>query len=173
MGKRSTIILVFVAISTVLITGLTTYKISASSGLGSIYGSKTNAQEINFDRSSLIMSKASIVNDAVTEQSIVADYDNSKQIKVLATAYTSDPDETDSTPNITASGTRTRDGVAAANFLPFGTKFMIPEVYGNKVFTVEDRLNAKYNNQKRIDIWMQAKTEALNFGKKSITLQLL
>src|SRR3990167_1248447 len=40
---------------------------------------------------------------------------------VTITAYSSTPEETDSTPFITASGTHVRDGVVAANFLPLGT----------------------------------------------------
>ena len=39
-----------------------------------------------------------------------------KQIKIWITAYSSTPEETDSTPFITASGSHVRNGVAAANF---------------------------------------------------------
>jgi 3D (Asp-Asp-Asp) domain-containing protein len=172
MDKRWTSVLVFIVISAVLITGLI-HKNVALSELDFIYGTKTNAQEINFDRTAAIMERVNIVSDAVAEQSVIASHNNGKQIKVWATAYTSDCSETDDTPTVTALGTETRDGIAAANFLPFGTKFIIPEMYGNKVFTVEDRLNARYNNQRIVDIWMPEKTEALHFGKKSLTLQLL
>ncbi|MBI2036999.1 MAG: hypothetical protein HYT14_01400, partial [Candidatus Liptonbacteria bacterium] len=55
---------------------------------------------------------------------------------VTITAYSSTPEETDSTPFITASGTHVRDGVVAANFLPFGTAVKIPELYGDRLFVV-------------------------------------
>ncbi|MDP3003980.1 MAG: hypothetical protein Q8N43_00505, partial [Candidatus Azambacteria bacterium] len=41
----------------------------------------------------------------------------SKTMKVVLTAYSSTPDQTDDTPFITASNTRVRDGIVAANFL--------------------------------------------------------
>jgi 3D (Asp-Asp-Asp) domain-containing protein len=94
----------------------------------------------------------------------------SHTITVPATAYTSDPAETDSTPFITASGTRVRRGVVAANFLPIGTRVRIPEIYGDEVFVVEDRMNKRYN--KRIDIWMEEKSDAREFGIKKIELEI-
>ena len=71
---------------------------------------------------------------------------------VTATAYSSTPDQTDDTPFVTARNTRVRDGLAAANFLPFGTEFRIPDLYGNKVFVIEDRMNKRYWHQIRIEI---------------------
>ena len=112
--------------------------------------------------------------DALTEKTIIPqDSGDASNIKVWATAYSSDPSQTDSTPFNTANGTRVHDGVAAANFLPFGTQFKIPAVYGDKIFTVEDRMNAKYNNQSIIDIWMPTRKDAVIFGKQSLTLELL
>lgn len=90
--------------------------------------------------------------------------------KVPVTAYSSTPDQTDSTPFITASGTRVRDGVLAANFLPIGTRVKIPEIYGDKVFIVEDRMNARYF--KRADIWMETRAEAKKWGVKYVTLEV-
>ncbi|MBI2674482.1 MAG: 3D domain-containing protein, partial [Candidatus Yanofskybacteria bacterium] len=60
---------------------------------------------------------------------------------VMASAYSSTPDQTDDTPFITAWGTQVRDGIIAANFLPFGTLVKMPDLYGDKIFTVEDRMN--------------------------------
>lgn len=81
---------------------------------------------------------------------------------VWVTAYTSVPNETDSNPFITADGAYVHDGIVAANWLPFGTKIKIPALFGNKIFTVEDRMNAMFNN--RMDIWMPNVTKAINFG---------
>src|SRR6185437_4731658 len=66
---------------------------------------------------------------------------------VWVTAYTSDPDETSDHPLITASGGMVHDGVVAANFLPFGTEIMIPSLFGNKIFTVEDRTSQKFSGR--------------------------
>ncbi len=94
-----------------------------------------------------------------------------KVIEVLITAYSSSPEETDSTPLITASGSYVRSGVVAANFLPFGTKIRIPEIFGDKIFIVEDRLDRNYND--RIDVWFPSKEEALKFGYKINKVEIL
>ncbi len=89
---------------------------------------------------------------------------------VPVTAYSSTPDQTDDTPFITASGTHVRDGVLAANFLPIGTRVKIPEIYGDKIFIVEDRMNARYRY--RADIWMETREEAKRWGIKYVTLEV-
>ena len=90
---------------------------------------------------------------------------------ILVTAYSSSFDETDSTPFITASGTNVRLGIAAANFLPMGTKFRLPELFGDQIFTVEDRLDSRFND--RVDIWMDSKIDAKEFGQKIGRIELL
>jgi 3D (Asp-Asp-Asp) domain-containing protein len=91
-------------------------------------------------------------------------------IEVPLTAYSSSVDETDDTPFITASGNYVRDGVAAANFLPIGTKFKIPKIYGDKVFVVEDRMHRSYNY--RIDLWFPSKEEAMMFGLRTAEVEI-
>jgi 3D (Asp-Asp-Asp) domain-containing protein len=81
---------------------------------------------------------------------------------VWVTAYTSDPDETSDHPLITASGGMVRDGIVADNNLPFGTQIEIPSLFGDKVFTVEDRTSQKFSG--RVDIWMPTVGQAINFG---------
>jgi 3D (Asp-Asp-Asp) domain-containing protein len=83
-------------------------------------------------------------------------------LHLVITAYASVPDETSDHPFITASGNLVRDGIVATNLLPFGTKVMIPSLFGNKVFTVEDRMNRKFNT--RMDIWMPTVAGAVVFG---------
>ena len=95
-----------------------------------------------------------------------------KTIKVVITAYSSTPDQTDDTPFITASGGYVGDGIIANNMLPFGTKVKIPALYGDKVFTVEDRM-ASYKSNYHIDIWMPTRTSALNFGVKTTEIEVL
>ena len=94
-----------------------------------------------------------------------------KTMKVVLTAYSSTPDQTDETPFITAANTEIRDGVIASNFLPFGTKVRIPELFGDKIFTVEDRMHERFSN--RIDIWFQDRETAEEFGLRKATIQIL
>jgi 3D (Asp-Asp-Asp) domain-containing protein len=82
--------------------------------------------------------------------------------KVWLTAYSSSPDETDDTPFITASGERVKDGIVAANFLPLHSTIQIPEVFGDKVFVVKDRMHSRKTNF--VDIWMPSKEAAEEFG---------
>lgn len=87
------------------------------------------------------------------------------------TAYSSSEDETDSTPHLTASGTRTRDGVVASNIFPIGTRVKIPELFGDKVLVVEDRMHNRFTD--RIDVWMPSKWSALLFGKKKAEVEIV
>ena len=87
---------------------------------------------------------------------------------VTASAYNSVPEQTDSTPFITASGTTVRHGVLAANFLPIGTQVTIPDIYGDQIFVVEDRMNARYQNN--VDIWMENVADARQFGRRSVKI---
>lgn len=89
---------------------------------------------------------------------------------VPSTAYNSLPNQTDSTPFITASGTHVRHGVLAANFLPIGTRVKIPELYGDQVFIVEDRMNPRYH--KKVDIWMEDYHDAIAYGVKNIKIEV-
>ncbi|MBI3020330.1 MAG: 3D domain-containing protein [Parcubacteria group bacterium] len=82
--------------------------------------------------------------------------------EVWLTAYSSTPEETDDTPFITALGTKTRDGIVATNFLPFGTRVKIPDVFGDKIFVVEDRMHPRKTDF--MDVWMPSKQDALKIG---------
>ena len=90
---------------------------------------------------------------------------------VWVTAYSSTPEETDETPFITASGKEVRDGVIAANFLPFGTRVRIPERFDDKIFIVEDRMHSRKQNV--VDIWMPTKQDAKNFGAIYTEIEIL
>ena len=88
--------------------------------------------------------------------------------RLLITAYSSTKDQTDSTPCITANGfnvcKHNQENVIAANFLPMGAKVQIPELFGDRVFTVQDRMNRRYG--KRVDVWMTSRQRAKQFGIK-------
>lgn len=134
----------------------------------------TNSQKINkqlessdfsgvFNRSFLLAQNYPLLRGDEGEKS--------KKIDILITAYSSSPDETDDTPLITASGSFVHSGVVAANFLPFGTRIRLPEVFGSKIFVVEDRLHSSYND--RVDIWFPSKEEAINFGYRVSEMEIL
>ena len=94
-----------------------------------------------------------------------------RTMNMTFTAYSSTPDQTDSTPFITASNTRVRWGTVAANILPFQTKVRIPQMFGDKVFVVEDRMNKRYWH--RVDVWMPTRQEAINFGIRTLRIEIL
>lgn len=94
-----------------------------------------------------------------------------REMLVAASAYSSTPDQTDDSPFITAWNTHVRDGIIATNFLPFGTKIKIPDLYGDKIFTVEDRMNRRY--WYKVDLWFPDRQSALEFGIKNIKIQIL
>ncbi len=92
--------------------------------------------------------------------------------EIVVTAYSSTLDQCDSTPFITASGQRVRDGIIASNFLPFGTKVQFPQLFGDKIFQVEDRMHRKYNNS-RVDIWFPDRASAEAFGIKKTIMKVI
>ena len=95
-----------------------------------------------------------------------------RRIMVVVTGYSSTPWETDDDPYITAAGTWVRKGIVANNFLPFGTKIRLPEIYGDKVFVVEDRMHWRKGNY-HFDIWFPSYWEAKNFGVKRTYIEIL
>ncbi len=86
--------------------------------------------------------------------------------KVSMTAYNSEAAQTDGDPCTTANGFNVcKHGIedtVAANFLPMGTKIKIPELFGDRVFVVRDRMSKRFGN--RVDVWMLKKSDALKFG---------
>ena len=93
----------------------------------------------------------------------------------VITAYNSETAQTDDSPCITANGFNVCEhGVEdtiAANFLKFGTKVQIPELFGERVFIVRDRMNKKHPN--RVDIWMVNRKDAVKFGVKTAKIVVI
>ena len=91
------------------------------------------------------------------------------------TAYNSEVAQTNDQPCITANGfdlcEHWTEDTVAANFLKFGTRIRIPDLFGDRVFVVRDRMNKRY--QHRVDIWMKEKQDALNFGIKYARIEIL
>jgi len=94
------------------------------------------------------------------------------RMKVLLTAYSSTAAQTDSTPFITANGTYVYDGIVANNGLPFGTEIRIPELFGDKIFSVEDRMHWRKSHH-QFDIWFPTYEQAKNFGVKYAYVEVL
>jgi 3D (Asp-Asp-Asp) domain-containing protein len=95
-----------------------------------------------------------------------------KKVTMVITAYSSTLWETDDTPLITASGSTVKDGIVANNLLPFGTQIRIPDIYGDKVFVVEDRMNLRKSNY-HLDVWFPEYEQALIFGAKRAYVEIL
>lgn len=86
-------------------------------------------------------------------------------------AYTSTVGQTDASPFVTASGATVQDGTVANNCLPFGTQISFPELYGDKIFTVTDRMAARYGCNS-FDLWFPTTTAAWQFGKQYTTVNV-
>ena len=80
---------------------------------------------------------------------------------MVVTAYSSTVDQCDSTPFITADGSRVSEGgIACPRYIPFDTLVKIDD----KIYTCNDRMNTRYAH--RFDIWFADREQATQFGKQ-------
>lgn len=99
-------------------------------------------------------------------------------------AYNSIPNQTDSTPFITATGTRTRPGVVAVSrdllarwALPYGSRVQVVSARGcglniqGRIFRVEDTMAR--HKVRSLDIWMSTRSQAVRFGRCQVTVKKL
>lgn len=100
---------------------------------------------------------------------------NENSLEVTATAYTSSPDETDSTPDLAAWGDRLKPGMKAIavsrDLLPMGlTHRKEVNISGLEgTYLVLDKMNKRWT--KKIDIYMgNDKGSAIEWGKKKVTI---
>jgi len=75
---------------------------------------------------------------------------------------------------ITASGKKAQIGMVACNWLPFGTVMRIDGVK----YTVQDRgaksiFGSKDNHKKRVDIYFENHIQALMYGKRKVTVEII
>lgn len=142
---------------------------------------KANAQINDED---IVISNDSMVKESSmgTEAAkITSQLPKSPEIRVIQTgvhtitAYNSEAGQTDDSPCITANGYNVcKSGVEdtiAANFLKFGTKVKIPELFGDRVFVVRDRMNKKH--PERVDVWMVNHSDAIKFGVKVAKIEVI
>jgi hypothetical protein len=131
-----------------------------------------NVQNDSFGYKNLFSLKNKENKEELMIETIIEPVKPDKIVFTVMSAYTSTPDQTDDSPFIAASGKRVYDGMVAANWLPFGTKIKIPELYGDKIFTVDDRMNKRYGFG-RMDIWLDtSRAEAMKFGVKRFNIEI-
>lgn len=101
-----------------------------------------------------------------------------RTIWVVATAYSSDRFQTDNTPCIPANGYDLCEhyekfgygNTIAANFLPLETQVRLPDLFGNQILVVRDRMHERFGPG-RIDIWMPSRESAQTFGVKYLQME--
>lgn len=105
-------------------------------------------------------------------QGEITDKQDGLTFTATVTAYSSRVQETDSTPEIGATGQNIyklylkHDNTCASNDYSFGMILVIP---GLGTCTIRDRMNQRYNGKGHIDFYMGYNTkQALQFGKQQM-----
>ena len=132
----------------------------------------SNAAPASETAETILSEEATLLNEspiAISQSEVGADVQ--RVMTTTVTAYSSEVAQTDDTPYTTASGTRVRQGVVAANWLPIGTKVRIPDLFGDQVFVVEDRMHSRHAN--RLDVWFPTRAEAVQFGAHKAQIEIL
>jgi len=163
IAERSVItVIIWAFLATSLMPQIVDAKTFSFASIKSIFG-KNNVQAVE-------ESKFPVIGDAEPRNTVW----------VTMTAYSSDVAQTDSTPCIPADSTYNlcehyeengaRDTIAA-NFLPLGTQVRFPDIHGDRIFVVRDRMNARYG-WGRGDFWMPIYNEAKNFGVQRVKMEI-
>lgn len=161
-------------------------KQSSTSSEDIIFGS-TLTKEVFIDKeaakfSSPVLSKEEVSDIRQVKKEItVAKATSTPIVKVIRTsthsmtAYNSEAAQTDDSPCITANGFNVCEhgieDTVAANFLPMGTKIRIPELFGDRIFVVRDRMNKRYTD--RVDVWMLHRADAMKFGVRKAKIEVV
>ena len=94
-------------------------------------------------------------------------------LKGIFTAYTNEERQTDSSPNINASGHRVQLGdIACPSIYSFGTKIKVFD----KVYNCTDRMAERYRNSTDplyFDIFMFDESEALSWGRQELIYEVI
>ena len=98
------------------------------------------------------------------------------EVNEVLTAYTSEAAQTDDSPCITANGfdlcKHGQEDTVAINGVRMGTRVRFPDLFGNRVFVVRDRMNSRYGSN-RADVWMLSKANAISFGVRVARMEVL
>jgi len=89
---------------------------------------------------------------------------------VTVTAYSSTPDQTDSTPFNTATGEHVYWGGVAANSLSINSRVHFIGYHDELSFRVNDRMHPRFGN--RIDIWFPTRAQAQAWGKQRVEVEI-
>ena len=134
----------------------------------------------NTDTPEDVQKQAPVVTPAPKAKTIktASKFNSVATLMVVASAYSSTPWQTDSSPFITANGEHVYWGGVAANIIdtsgrniPFGTRIMIPDLFGDQIFTINDRMNRRYKNN--LDVWFSDTADAREFGRKTIKIVIV
>lgn len=86
------------------------------------------------------------------------------------TGYGAEPGQTDDTPFITANGEHVHaGGIACPVRFSFGTRFRI----GGNEYVCNDRMNPRYQKTDRFDIFFPANSDAIHFGTRTMSVEVL
>ena len=129
----------------------------------------------NIDQEAALVVNSELIASSSPEKPLVKETKVIRTSTHTITAYNSEPNQTDDDPCTTANGFNVcrsaQEDTIAANFLKFGTKVMIPELFGDRVFVVRDRMNKRHAN--RVDVWMKDYDDAVHFGIKVAKIQVI
>lgn len=130
-------------------------------------------EEIQQTEQPILTQNSTVIESyGIDQETILPLEEESEKYYMIITAYSSTEDQTDSTPFITASGKTVADGIVANNLLPFGTQIKIPELYGDKIFIVEDRMHSR-KGYYHLDIWFNTREEAKEFGVREAYIEVV
>jgi len=117
-----------------------------------------------------IMSLGTLINLIPSTTTYTAPVPTYDTIKAEVTMYTSSPEETDDTPNITANGETTNQGtIACPSNLPFGTRV---EIKGEQ-YICNDRMAKRYRNGNYFDIWVPSREIAIAHGRQKLEVKVI
>ena len=86
-----------------------------------------------------------------------------EEIEAIITYYNPVESQTDSTPDIMASGEKVREGAIAC---PEEMEFGVTVEIDNKIYTCQDRMHERYRDGKYFDILTFSLEEAIEFGRQ-------
>jgi len=163
-------------------TGLWLKEKNRSDQFARAYGnlSLTSTSEIATLRYSMgnLMEEQTRLRDLLLDAGYAVYSENELSVAVTATGYSSSVIETDNTPFITASNTRTRTGIIAMSRdmltrynpeAPFSFGDVI-YISGLGDFVVEDSMNSRW--RRRVDVWFPSRTAAFNFGRSKVIIKM-
>ena len=127
-------------------------------------------------KNTFYITKTPYVGDFVYAKDIIEPKINFGDFRIIGesfvanvSAYSSSPDETDDSPFISANQNKVFKGlIACPRTFEFGTYFLIQ----GKLYYCGDRFNKRFellrnkDNMLHLDIWMETKEEAIEFGRQ-------